>query len=94
MLRGVYQGKEIESEGSDIICRRLCYRYFVTFHEAEYSVLKGKCYRSMSNSEKPDEMKMTLEFSDLGQVVHFFQEWILFDQTLWNDIPDLPRFVV
>ena len=37
---------------------------FVTFQEAECCVLKGKCFRLMSKSDKPHEMKMILEFSD------------------------------
>ena len=44
---------------------------FITFQQAEYCVLKGKCYRSMSKSEKPHEMKMILEFSDSGSNVVF-----------------------
>jgi len=30
---------------------------FITFHKAECCVMKGKCYRSMSRSEKPHEIK-------------------------------------
>ena len=44
---------------------------FITFHEAECCVIKGKCYRSMSKSEKPHEMKMILEFSDSGSNIVF-----------------------
>ena len=44
---------------------------FVTFQEAECCVLKGKCFRSMSKSEKPHEMKMILEFSDSGSNIVF-----------------------
>ena len=32
---------------------------FITFHKAECCVMKGKCYRSMSRSEKPHEMKLS-----------------------------------
>jgi len=39
---------------------------FITFHEAECCVMKGKCFRLMSKSEKLHEMKMILEFSDSG----------------------------
>ena len=39
---------------------------FITFHQAEYCVMKGKCYCSMSKSEKPHEMKMILELSESG----------------------------
>ena len=44
---------------------------FVTFQEAECCVLKGKCFRSMSKSEKPHEMKIILEFSDSGSSIVF-----------------------
>ena len=44
---------------------------FITFHEAECCVMKGKCYRSMSKSEKPHEMKMILEFIDSGSNIVF-----------------------
>ena len=44
---------------------------FVTFQEAECCVLKGKCFRWMSKSEKPHEMKMILEFSDSGSNIVF-----------------------
>lgn len=47
------------------------YDLFITFQQAECCVLKGKCYRSMSKSEKPHEMKMILEFSDSGSNVVF-----------------------
>ena len=43
---------------------------FITFHKAE-CVMKGKCYRSMSKSEKPHEMKMILEFSNSGLNIVF-----------------------
>ena len=33
--------------------------------------MKGKCYRSMSKSEKPHEMKMILEFIDSGSNIVF-----------------------
>ena len=39
---------------------------FITFHQDECCVMKGKCYRSMSKSEKPHEIKMILEFADSG----------------------------
>ena len=44
---------------------------FITFQQAECCVMKGKCYRSMSKSEKPHEMKMILEFSDSGSNIVF-----------------------
>jgi len=44
---------------------------FITFHEAECCVMKGKCYRSMSKSEKPHEMKIILEFNDSGSNIVF-----------------------
>ena len=44
---------------------------YITFHQCECCVLKGKCYRSMSKSEKPHEMKIILEFSDSGSNIVF-----------------------
>ena len=44
---------------------------YIIFHQCECCVLKGKCYRSMSKSEKPHEMKMILEFRDSGSNIVF-----------------------
>ena len=43
----------------------------VTFQESGCCVLKGKCFQWMSKSEKPQKMKMILEFSDSGSNIVF-----------------------
>ena len=62
MLRGVYQGKEIGSEGSGVLHGRLCLRFF--YHLSRGGML---CYER----KKLHEMKMIFEFSNSGLNIVF-----------------------
>ena len=62
--------KKLDQRAQAFFVEDYVHDLFITFHEAECCVMKGKCYRS-SKSEKPHEMKMILEFSDSGLNIVF-----------------------
>ena len=62
--RSLSRRKKSHQRAQAFLVEDYVHELFVTFQEAECCVLKGKCFRLMSKSDKPHEMKMILEFSD------------------------------
>ena len=69
--RSLSRRKKSDQRAQAFFVEDYVHALFVTFQEAECCVLKGKCFRWMSKSEKPHEMKMILEFSDSGSNIVF-----------------------
>jgi len=63
-LEDFIKEKRMDQRAQAFFVEDFVHDLYITFHQRECCVLKGKCYRSMFKSEKPHEMKMILEFSD------------------------------
>ena len=69
--RSLSRRKKSDQRAQAFFVEDYVHALFVTFQEAECCVLKGKCFRLMSKSDKPHEMKMILEFSEWGSNIVF-----------------------